>query len=374
MQFRDLGAQYRALKADIDQGIQSVIESTSFILGAPVTELENKLAEYVGRKYCVSCGNGTDALQMSLMTWGIGPGDAVFAADFTYFASAGTTSILGGTPVLVDIDLDTFNMSPEALEASIQKVIAEGKLRPKAIVPVDLFGLPADYTRILPIAKKYGLKVLEDAAQGFGGKINGKLACSFGDLSATSFFPAKPLGCYGDGGAVFTDDPEVDARLRSLRAQGKSPTDKYDNREIGINSRLDTLQAAILLPKFKAFVEYELEAVNRVAGWYTERLKERFKTPVIPAGFYSSWAQYTILLNSKEERDAMQKHLKNAGIPSMVYYPRGLHQQAAYQWMNLTDAFYPNTVEATKRVLSLPMHPYLSEGAVDAIAKVLLSK
>lgn len=374
MQFRDLGAQYRALKADIDQGIQSVIESTSFILGAPVTELENKLAEYVGRKYCVSCGNGTDALQMSLMTWGIGPGDAVFTADFTYFASAGTTSILGGTPVLVDIDLDTFNMSPEALEASIQKVIAEGKLRPKAIVPVDLFGLPADYTRILPIAKKYGLKVLEDAAQGFGGKLNGKLACSFGDLSATSFFPAKPLGCYGDGGAVFTDDPEVDARLRSLRAQGKSPTDKYDNREIGINSRLDTLQAAILLPKFKAFVEYELEAVNRVAGWYTERLKERFKTPVIPAGFYSSWAQYTILLNSKEERDAMQKHLKNAGIPSMVYYPRGLHQQAAYQWMNLTDAFYPNTVESTKRVLSLPMHPYLAEDAVDAIAKVLLSK
>lgn len=374
MQFRDLGAQYRALKTDIDQGIQSVIESTSFILGAPVTELENKLAEYVGRKYCVSCGNGTDALQMSLMTWGIGPGDAVFAADFTYFASAGTTSILGGTPVLVDIDLDTFNMSPEALEASIQKVITEGKLRPKAIVPVDLFGLPADYTRILPIAKKYGLKVLEDAAQGFGGKINGKLACSFGDLSATSFFPAKPLGCYGDGGAVFTDDPEVDARLRSLRAQGKSPTDKYDNREIGINSRLDTLQAAILLPKFKAFVEYELEAVNRVAGWYTERLKERFKTPVIPAGFYSSWAQYTILLNSKEERDAMQKHLKNAGIPSMVYYPRGLHQQAAYQWMNLTDAFYPNTVEATKRVLSLPMYPYLAEDAVDAIAKVLLSK
>lgn len=374
MQFRDLGAQYRALKADIDQGIQSVIESTSFILGAPVTELENKLAEYVGRKYCVSCGNGTDALQMSLMTWGIGPGDAVFTADFTYFASAGTTSILGGTPVLVDIDLDTFNMSPEALEASIQKVIAEGKLRPKAIVPVDLFGLPADYTRILPIAKKYGLKVLEDAAQGFGGKLNGKLACSFGDLSATSFFPAKPLGCYGDGGAVFTDDPEVDARLRSLRAQGKSPTDKYDNREIGINSRLDTLQAAILLPKFKAFVEYELEAVNRVAGWYTERLKERFKTPVIPAGFYSSWAQYTILLNSKEERDAMQKHLKNAGIPSMVYYPRGLHQQAAYQWMNLTDARYPNTVEATKRVLSLPMHPYLAEDAVDAIAKVLLSK
>jgi len=254
MQFRDLGAQYRVLKEKIDEQIQSVINSSAFILGKPVGELEEKLAAYVGRKHCVSCGNGTDALQLSLMIWGIGQGDAVFTSDFTYFASAGTSSILGATPVLVDIDLATFNMDPEALEFQIQRVMAEGKLRPKAIIPVDLFGQPADYDRIIPIAKRYGLKVLEDAAQGFGGDIRGKRAGSFGELSATSFFPAKPLGCYGDGGAVFTDDDEVDARLRSLRAQGKSPTDKYDNREIGMNSRLDTIQAAILIPKFKAFV------------------------------------------------------------------------------------------------------------------------
>lgn len=372
MQFRDLGAQYKALKPEIDAGIQAVIDSNAFILGKPVTELEIKLAAYVGRKYCVACANGTEALQLALMAWDIGPGDAVFTSDFTYFASAGCASIIGATPVLVDIDLATFNISPEALETEIKRVIAEGKLKPKAIIPVDLFGLPADYTKILPIADKYGLKVLEDAAQGFGGRINDKIACSFGDISATSFFPAKPLGCYGDGGAIFTDDVAIDARLRSLRAGGKSPTDKYDNREIGMNSRLDTLQAAILLPKFKAFVDYEMEAVNRVAKWYDERLKARFVIPTIPEGYLSSWAQYTILLDNREERDAMQKHLKENGIPSMVYYPRGLHQQAAYKWMGLTDEPYQNTIEATNRVLSVPMHPYLTEDVVDWICKVLL--
>ena len=374
MQFRDLGAQYKALKSEIDAGIQAAIDSTAFILGKPVSELENKLAEYVGRKHCVACGNGTDALQLSLMAWDIGPGDAVFTADFTYFASAGCASIIGATPVLVDIDLSTFNMSPEALEEAIKRTIAEGKLSPKVIIPVDLFGQPADYTKIIPIAKKYGLKILEDAAQGFGGSINGKLACSFGDLSATSFFPAKPLGCYGDGGAIFTDDDEIDARLRSLRAQGKSPVDKYDNREIGMNSRLDTIQAAILMPKFKAFVDYELDAVNKAAGWYTERLKDKFITPTILKGFYSSWAQYTILLNNREERDGMQKYLKEKDIPSMVYYPRGLHQQQAYSWMGLNDKLFPNTVEAANRVLSLPMHPYLTEEMVDTVANALLSK
>ena len=374
MQFRDLGAQYKALKPEIDAGIQAVINSTAFILGSPVTELENKLAAYVSRKHCVAVANGTEALQLALMAWDIGHGDAVFTSDFTYFASAGCASIIGATPVLVDIDLATFNMSPEALETEIKRVIAEGKLKPKAIIPVDLFGLPADYTKILPIAEKYGLKVLEDAAQGFGGRINDKIACSFGDASATSFFSAKPLGCYGDGGAIFTDDDTFDARLRSLRAGGKSPVDKYDNREIGMNSRLDTLQAAVLLPKFKAFVEYELDAVNKVAKWYDERLKDKFVIPTIPEGYLSSWAQYTILLDSKEERDAMQKHLKEKGIPSMVYYPRGLHQQAAYAWMGLTDEPYPNTVEATKRVLSLPMHPYMTEGVVVEIVKELLAK
>lgn len=372
MQFRDLRAQYQALKEEIDAGIKEVIDSSAFILGKPVTELENALASYVGRKHCIGCANGTDALQLALMIWGIGPGDAVFTSDFTYFASAGTSSILGATPVLVDIDLVTFNMDPEALEKQIRRVLEEGKLTPKAIVPVDLFGLPADYDRILPIARKYGLKVLEDAAQGFGGNIRGKRAGSFGDISTTSFFPAKPLGCYGDGGAVFTDDDETDARLRSLRAQGKSPTDKYDNREIGMNSRLDTLQAAILLPKFRAFENYELEAVNRVAGWYTERLKNSFVTPGIPDGYYSSWAQYTILLHDRETRDGMQKKLREKEIPSMVYYPRGLHQQEAYRRMKLPDEWYPNTMEATARVLSLPMHPYMTEEMTDIIASAMI--
>lgn len=374
MQFRDLKAQYQSLKTEIDKGIADAIESTAFILGKPVTELENKLAEYVGRKHCIGVANGTDALQLALMIWGIGPGDAVFTSDFTYFASAGSSSILGATPVLVDIDLATFNMSADALEKQIKKVISEGKLKPKAIVPVDLFGQPANYDMILPIAEKYGLKVLEDGAQGFGGNIRGKMACSFGDISTTSFFPAKPLGCYGDGGAIFTDDDEVDARLRSLRAQGKSPVDKYDNREIGMNSRLDTLQAAILLPKFKAFVDYELDAVNRVAQWYTENLQDKYVTPTVLDGFVSSWAQYTILLENREKRDDMQSYLKEQGIPSMVYYPRGLHQQEAYKWMDLSDDDYPNTIEATNCVLSLPMHPYLKEEEVSFICKTILDK
>ena len=371
MQFRDLKAQYQALKSDIDAGIQSVIDSSAFILGKPVAELEEKLATYVGRKHCVACANGTDALQLSLMLWGIGPGDAVFTSDFTYFASAGSSSILGATPVFVDIDLSTFNMDPDSLEKQIVRILDEGKLRPRVIVPVDLFGQPADYNRILPIAEKYGLKVLEDGAQGFGGSIWEKKVCSFGDISTTSFFPAKPLGCYGDGGAIFTDDDDMDSRLRSLRAQGKSPTDKYDNREIGMNSRLDTIQAAILLSKFKAFVEYELSDVNRVAQWYTDRLKTSFITPTVLPGFVSSWAQYTILLNGAEERDAIKEKLRKHGIPSMIYYPRGLHQQEAYRWMNLPDEWYPNTVNATQRVLSLPMHPYLKEEDVEKICNIL---
>ncbi|MDD6189593.1 MAG: DegT/DnrJ/EryC1/StrS family aminotransferase [Clostridiales bacterium] len=371
MQFRDLKAQYEALKPEIDQGIQDVINSTSFILGKPVTELEAKLAEYVGRKYCIACANGTDALHLSLKAMNIGPGDAVFTSDFTYFASAGCISIVGATPVLVDIDLRTFNMYPDALEAQIQKVIREGKLTPKAIIPVDLFGLPADYTKIIPVAEKYGLKILEDAAQGFGGMINGKRTCSFGDIGATSFFPAKPLGCYGDGGAIFTDDGAIDERLRSLRANGRSPEDKYDNREVGFNSRLDTLQAAILLPKFKAFAEHEVADVNRVAAWYTERLADKVVTPYTPEGFLSSWAQYTILLKTSEERAKVQKALKEHDVPSMIYYPRGIHQQGAYKDMHLGDDDYPNTIEATKRVLSLPMHPYLKEADVDYVAGIV---
>ncbi|MEE1280402.1 MAG: DegT/DnrJ/EryC1/StrS family aminotransferase [Oscillospiraceae bacterium] len=374
MQFRDLKAQYQHLKAEIDKGISEVLESSAFILGKPVTELENRLAEYVGVKHCVACGNGTDALQLALMAWGIGEGDAVFTSDFTYFASAGSSSILGATPVLVDIDERTFNIDPEALEKQIRRVIAEGKLTPKVIVPVDLFGQPADYDKIEIIAKKYGLKVLEDGAQGFGGNIRGKKACSFGDAATTSFFPAKPLGCYGDGGAIFTNDDEMDAVLRSLRMQGRSPEDKYDNRAIGMNSRLDTLQAAILLPKFKAFVEEELAAVNRVADWYTEQLESVVVTPLVKEGYYSSWAQYTIVLKNEEQRNSLQKALKEQDIPSMIYYPRGLHRQTAYAKYSLPDEWYPNTIKATKTVLSLPMHPYLTREQTEQICNVIKEK
>lgn len=371
MQFRDLKAQYEKLKPEIDKGIQEVIESTAFIMGSKVSELEDRLASYVGRKHCVSCASGTDALQLVLMAWGIGEGDAVFTSDFTYFASAGTSSILGATPVPVDIDRRTFNISPDALEEQIVRILDEGKLVPKVIIPVDLFGQPAEFDRINAIAKKYNLLVLEDGAQGFGGSIGEKKACSFGDASITSFFPAKPLGCYGDGGAIFTDDDRMDEMLRSLRAQGRSPKDKYDNRSIGLNSRLDTLQAAVLLPKFQAFVEYELDAVNRVAGWYTDCLQDRVVVPRVPDGFYSSWAQYTILLKDKTERDLLQDRLKAAEIPSMVYYPRGLHQQSAYEWMKLEDKDYENTVYVIERVLSLPMHPYLEKETVVRICEVI---
>lgn len=372
MQFRDLHAQYIALKPEIDAGIQSVIESTGFILGKPVADLEEQLATYVGRKHCVCVANGTEALQLALMAYDVGPGDAVFTADFTYFASAGCASIIGATPVMVDIDIDTFNMSPVALENQIQRVLAEGKLTPKFIIPVDLFGLPANFPEIEKIAAKYGLRILEDAAQGFGGTIDGKRACSFGDISATSFFPAKPLGCYGDGGAIFTDNCAIDARLRSLRASGKSPEDKYDNREVGMNSRLDTLQAAILLPKLKAFADYELDAVNAVAKKYTDKLVGKVVTPTVPEAYLSSWAQYTILLENKEQRDRVQSALKEKGIPTMIYYPRGLHQQAAYKWMALSDADYPNTMAATQRVLSLPMHPYMKDKEQQIIINELL--
>ena len=371
MQFRDLHKQYEQLKLEIDKSICDVIDSTAFILGKPVFELEKELADYVGRKHCVTCGNGTDALVLALKAYNIGQGDAVFTADFTYIASASCAELVGATSIFADIDLSTFNIDPVSLEKQIQRVISEGKLKPKAIVPVDLFGQPANYKELEKIAKKYGLVIVEDAAQGFGGMIGDKRACSFGDISCTSFFPAKPLGCYGDGGAIFTDDDKIAERLRSLRAGGKSSVDKYDNIEIGTNSRLDTIQAAILLPKFRAFRDYELKAVNDVANWYTKRLKDYVVTPTVLDGYLSSWAQYTILLKSKEERDMLQAKLKEKDIPSMIYYPRGMHQQQAFRNLNLKDGDYPNTVGATKRVLSLPMHPYMTEEDIEYICNTI---
>ena len=293
MEFRDLRKQYVALKDEIDSGIQEVINATAFISGSQVETLEKELAEYVGVKHCVTCANGTDALSMALMAWNLKAGECAFVPDFTFFASGETVSFEGATPIFVDVDERTYNMDPVKLETAIQKVLVEGKLIPRVIVAVDLFGLPADYDMIRPIADKYGLKILEDGAQGFGGEIDGKKACSFGDISTTSFFPAKPLGCYGDGGAIFTNDDDVDAYLRSIRVHGKGSF-KYDNVRIGWNSRLDTIQAAILLPKLHAFMDYERDNVNKVAAKYTEGLKELVVTPEFDTKYTSSWAQYCI--------------------------------------------------------------------------------
>ena len=372
MQFRDLHKQYEVLKKEIDAGIESVLASSHFIIGEQVKELETQLAEYVGVKHCITCGNGSDALQLALMAWGIGKGDAVFVPDFTYIASAGCAAILGATPVFVDVSKKTFNMCAKALEAQIQKVLDEGKLTPKAVVIVDLFGQPADFPKLLEVAKKYNLKVLEDGAQGFGGSINGKRACSFGDIATTSFFPAKPLGCYGDGGAIFTDSDDVDALLRSMRVHGRSPEDKYDNSIVGMNSRLDTMQAAILLPKLKAFIEHELDEVSAVADKYTSRLADVVVTPHIKEGFISSWAQYTIQLADREQRSRVQAALKEQGIPSMIYYPRGMHRQTVFAHLAYPDSDYERTNELCDTVLSLPMHPYLTDEEINFVCDIII--
>lgn len=373
MQFRDLKQQYQVLKKDIDAAMVEVATNCNFINGQQVKDLEKELADYVGVKHCITCGNGTDALTMAMMAWGIGKGDAVFVPDFTFFSSGEIVSHAGATPVFVDVDLDTFNISVEALEQAVGKVIAEGKLAPKAVVAVDLFGLPADFSGVRKVADKYGLKVLEDGAQGFGGNIAGKRACSFGDISTTSFFPAKPLGCYGDGGAVFTDDDEIADILESIRVHGKGDI-KYDNVRIGLNSRLDTIQAAILSIKLKAFEQYELIDVNKVAEKYTKglsQLKGKVKTPVIPEDFYSSWAQYTIQLEGRSTRDKLQSELKAAEIPSMVYYPKPMHRQEAFAGYDYDDADFPNTVKLCDMVLSLPMHPYLKDEDIEAVVDVI---
>ena len=371
MQFRDLKKQYQVLKTQIDEVVLMVMSDANFISGVQVTAIEKRLAEYVGVKHCVSCANGTDALKLAELAYGIGPGDAVFLPDFTFFSTAETVADLGAKHVFVDVCEDTFNIDPNKLKESIEAVIAEGMYKPVAVVAVDLFGLPANYPELRKICDKYNLLLIEDAAQGFGGKIGNQRACSFGDIATTSFFPAKPLGCYGDGGAIFTNDDNIAALLRSLCVHGKSAEDKYNNQRIGMNSRLDTMQAAILDVKLTAFGDYELEAVNKVAALYTEKLGGKFITPVVPEGYYSSWAQYTLRFESCEKRDAVQAALKEKGIPTMVYYPRGMHQQGAFERLPY-DGQCPVTENLCGTVLSLPMHPYLTEDEIAFICEELI--
>lgn len=371
MQFRDLKKQYEVLKPEIDKAIADVIDSSRFISGSQVKELEAQLAQYVGVKHCVTCANGTDALTLALKAWGIGEGDAVFVPDFTFFSSAETVGLEGATPVFVDVREDTYNLDPNSLEQAVLRVKVERNLTPKAIVAVDLFGQTADFEKIRMIAENYGLKILEDGAQGFGGAINGQKACSFGDIATTSFFPAKPLGCYGDGGAVFTNNDEWAQLIRSYAVHGKGE-DKYDNIRIGLNSRLDTIQAAVLQVKLKAFIDYELEAVNQVAVWYNEFLPESVTKPIVMDGFYSSWAQYTVQFANAKQRNDVQTKLKEFGIPSMIYYRKGMHAEGAF-----SDLPYHGECSVTEqlceRVLSLPMHPYMEKTDVEKICDVICS-
>lgn len=371
IEFNDLSAQYRSLKPEIDAGIAKVLEGCHFISGPQVEELEQELCKYVGRKYCVTVSNGTDALQMPLMAWGVGPGDAVFVPAFTFVATAEVASLMGATPVFCDVLEDTFNLDPASLRKQIERVKAEGKLTPKVVIPVDLFGQTADFEAILPICKEFGLHVMEDAAQGFGGVQNGKLACAFGDVSATSFFPAKPLGCYGDGGAIFTDDKEMYDLLTSIRVHGKG-TFKYDNVRVGLNARLDTLQAAILLPKLHAF-DKENDNRNKAAELYDSLLKDKFDIPTVPAGMRSSWAQYTIKAKSPEDRERLQKGLQEQGIPSMVYYPKSLHLQQVYSDLGYKEGDFPVSESLSHRVFSLPMHGYITTEIVTHVANILNS-
>ena len=364
MQFRDLQRQYGALRTEMEAAILNAASSGAYIMGPQVAQLEQQLADYVGVKHCITCANGTDALRLALMALGICPGDAVFVPDFTFFATAEAVAMVGATPIFVDVRPDTYNIDIDDLEQKIKAVSDNHDLCPKGVIAVDLFGLPADYLRLQSVCKQFNLFLVEDGAQGFGGSINGRKACSFGDISTTSFFPAKPLGCYGDGGALFTDNDDYAALLRSLRVHGKG-SDKYDNVRLGLNSRLDTLQAAVLQVKLRHFDE-EMVAVNRIAEKYNTLLKGKVTIPEIPEGTISSWAQYTI---QTDNRDELQARLKAADIPSMVYYPRTMSRQTAFSHLNQKPC--PVADRLSKTVLSLPMHPYLTDEEIETVASLI---
>ena len=372
MQFIDLQAQYRALKPEIDSNIQAVLDAGQFIGGSYVKELEEKLATYVGRKHCITCGNGTDALQAAYMALYVGPGDAVFCPDCTFIASVEPAYMLGATPVFCDVSMDSYNLDPASLERQIQAVLAEGKLTPKVVTAVDFLGNPCNYDKLEAICQKYGLILLEDAAQSMGASYKRKMCCSFGAISTTSFFPAKTLGCYGDGGAIFTDDDEMAALLRSICVHGKGPGGKYDNIRVGINSRLDNLQAAILLPKLEALAEHEVKNREVIAGRYNAAFGGKFVLPPVEQDSQHSWYQYTLLVADIAQRNAIEVHLKQKGIPSMIYYPTPQHALPVFRGLNQHGETFPNAKEYCSRTISLPMHPYLDTKEQDMVISAVL--
>jgi dTDP-4-amino-4,6-dideoxygalactose transaminase len=384
MQFVDLATQQKRIRETLEKNIQVVLDHGKYIMGPEIKTLENRLAEYAGVRHAVGCASGTDALLMALMAVGVGPGDAVFTSPFTFIATAEVISLLGATPVYVDIDPQTFNIDPAKLAQAVGALKENDSnlhplpiinnplpITPKGVIAVDIFGLPAPYERIESLAGEPNLFVIEDAAQSFGAELNGKRACSFGNIACTSFFPAKPLGCYGDGGMCFTNDDKLSEIMESLRVHGKGHH-KYDNVRIGINGRLDTLQAGILLAKFDIFPE-EIEMRQQVAHRYTKLLTSNsdIQVPVVPPGYKSAWAQYSLLAKDEQQRTDIQNRLKEAGIPTAIYYPKPLHLQSAFSSLGYKKGDFPVSEACAKRIFSLPMHPYVSEEDQEKIAQIL---
>ncbi len=380
--FIDLKAQYALIEERIRARMDRVLEHGAYIMGPEIQELEQRLGEYIGSRYALGCSSGSDALLMALMALDIGPGDAVFTSPFTFFATAEEIAMVGATPVFVDIDPATFNLDPSSLEKAIAALNARDDtihplpkgyehLTPKAVIPVDLFGLAADYDRIEPLCRAHGLKIIEDGAQAFGAKYKDRSskACGFGDIGCTSFFPAKPLGCYGDGGMCFTNDDELREKLTSVRVHGMG-SDRYDNVRIGINGRLDSLQAAVLLAKFELF-PHEVEARNRAAQRYGELLEKEVLTPKIPEGYRSVWAQYSVLARDAAHREFLRARLNKQGIPTAVYYPIPLHLQTAFSGLGYTQGTMPVSEDIGERIFSLPMHPYLDHETQETIAAAI---
>jgi dTDP-4-amino-4,6-dideoxygalactose transaminase len=382
MQFIDLAAQQERIREQIEANIAAVLDHGKYIMGPEIQRLEEKLAQYVGVKHAISCASGTDALLLALMAYGIGPGDAIFTTPFTFIATGEVISLLGATPVFVDIDPQTFNMDPSKLEPAVRAVLdnraadlplpqSSVPLVPRGIIAVDLFGLPADYDRLDAIAGEHDLFVLEDAAQSFGAEYKGNKACSLAQIGGTSFFPAKPLGCYGDGGMCFTDDDNLHEIMMSVRVHGKG-THKYDNVRIGLNGRMDTLQAAVLLAKFDIFPE-EIELRQQVARRYSQLLNQKaeVQTPTVPDEMTSAWAQYSVLAEDGTHRNQLQARLKEAGVPTAIYYPKPLHLQTAFKSLGYEEGDFPVSEDYAGRIFSLPMHPYLSDSDQEFIIKNL---
>ncbi len=364
--FIDLKAQQDRLRTEIEAGIHNVLAHGQYIMGPQVAQFEQKLAKFGDSRFALGCANGTDALLLPMMAWGIGPGDAVFCPSFTFCATAETIALMGATPVFVDMERDTYNISPSSLERAIKETISAGKLRPRCVIAVDLFGQCADYEALAPIVGEYGLKLIADSAQGFGTSLNGKQPGHWADVTTASFFPAKPLGCYGDGGAVLCDDEELTKIMASLCNHGKG-SDRYDNIRIGFNSRLDTMQAAILLPKLAVFAD-EIERRNKIAARYIEGLKRHvLRVPTVRAGVVSTWAQFTIEVPDPE---GFAKILKEDGIPTARYYPKPVHMQSAYVDYPVQGNGLPNTMACVDKVISLPMHAYLDEDTQDRIIEM----